>query len=331
MSNYTPYRRDGNSSGPYSNEVMRGKMKKYGPIIVIVIIVIILAASSLYTLNDGEEAVITRFGRHIHTETTSGLKLKIPFADTAHIVNVQRVNREEFGSYEVNGVYVDIPEEAVMLTGEGGTSNGLVTADWVIQYRVSNSYDYLFRVNDHNGTLRAITQAAYRRVTASRPLNDILTDKKDDMQREIMADLQDICNKYQMGITIIAVQLQDASPPDEVRDAFLDVTMALEDRIARTNEAERYRNEREPVARGEAAAAINDAEAYKQRRVNEAIGATERYKAIEEEYAAQPAIMRTRLYLEMIRSVLPNVEKIYFLDQSSGNLLEVLNLGGPLS
>lgn len=330
MDNYIPYRRNENNTNRPNSDFLKGPFRKAGPIIVVIVALLIVAFSSLYTLNNGEEAVITRFGRHIRTETTSGLKVKIPFVDTAHIVNVQQVRRMEFGSYEVNGSYIDIPEEAIMLTGEVGSSNGLVNADWVIQYRVSNSYDFLFKVDNPERTLHSITQAAYRRVTASRPLNDILTDKKDDMQREILADLQEICNKYQMGVEITAVQLQDASPPEEVREAFLDVTMALEDRIARTNEADRYRNEREPVARGEAAAAINDAEAYKERRVNEAVGAVSRYRAIEEEYIDQPAIMRTRLYLEMIQAVLPGVEKVYILDQSSGNLLEILNLGGPM-
>ena len=328
---YIPYKKPEKRPPTSSEVILRNRFRKFAPIIILILVLLIIAAASFYTLNNGEEAVITRLGRHIRTETTSGLKVKIPFIDTAHIVNVQNVRRMEFGSYEINGMYVDIPEEAIMLTGEPGASNGLVNADWVIQYRVFNSYDYLFKVDDPEQTLHSITQAAYRRVTASRPLNDILTDKKEDMQREIIADLQDICNKYQMGIEITAVQLQDASPPEEVRAAFLDVTMALEDRIARTNEADRYRNEREPLARGEAVAAVNDAEAYKERRINEAVGAAARYKAIEGEYIDQPAIMRTRLYLEMIREVLPNIDKVYFVDQSSGNLLEVLNLGGPMS
>lgn len=331
MHDYIPYRRkEGGTPNAY-DQVLRGRFRKWGPIVIIILILIILASSSLYTLNNGEEAVITRFGKHITTERTPGLKIKIPFIDTAHIVNVQNVRRMEFGSRDLGGgSYEVIAAEAIMLTGEVGSSNGLVSADWVIQYRISNSYDYLFRVDHPEATLRSVTQAAYRRVTAARPLNDILTDKKDEMQREILRDLQDICDKYQMGIEVTAIQLQDASPPDEVRDAFLDVTRAMADKESRTNEADRYRNEREPVARGEAMAAINDAEAYKERRINEAIGATERYKAIEQEYVDQPAIMRTRLYLEMIRSVLPEIDKVYLLDQSSGGLLEVLNLGGPL-
>jgi len=292
-----------------------------------IILLVILAANSIYSLNSGEEAVVTRFGRHINTEKSAGLKVKIPFVDRAYIVNVQGVRRMDFGSRPINGVYVSIPEEALMLTGEESRVNGLVNADWVIQYRISNSYNFLFKVDDPESTIHSVTQAAYRRVVAAYPLEAILTDRKEDMQREIMRDLQEILNKYEMGVEITAVQLQDASPPDEVREAFLDVTMSLEDKIAKTNEAERYRNEEIPRAEGRAVAAVNEAEAYSERRINEAIGAVARYSAIEVEYQNQPDVMRTRLYLEMIREVMPRIDKIYFLDSSSGNLLEILHLG----
>ena len=311
-----------------------GKFKKHGrrilPIILGFLAFVILAMNSLYSLNSGEEAVVTRFGKLINTETAAGLKFKIPFVDEAHIVNVAGVRRMEFGSRLENGIWVDIPEEALMLTGEGAVSqvNGLVNADWVIQYRISNSYNYLFNVDTPEATLRSITQAAYRRVAASYPLDAILTDRKDAIQREINDELQDILDLYKMGVIITAVQLQDASPPDEVREAFLDVTRSLEDRISRTNEAERYRNEELPRAQGRAIASVNEAEAYKERRINEALGTVARYTAIEVEYHDQPDVMRTRLYLEMIREVMPRIEKIYFLDSSSsGSPLEILHLG----
>ena len=321
---------------PFATNIKMPNMDKFKknkrrivPIVFIILVLLILALNSFYSLNSGEEAVITRFGKHDRTETEAGLKFKIPFAETNHIVNVQGVQRMAFGVRMVNGVEVDAPEEALMLTGEGAVAqvNGLVNADWVIQYRISNSYNFLFKVDNPTATLRSVTQAAYRRVAASHPLDAILTYGKDDIMREIGIELQGIVDKYQMGILILDVQLQDASPPDEVREAFLDVTRSQEDRISKTNEATRYRNEELPRAEGRAVAAINDAEAYKERRVNEAIGAVARYRAIEEEYRNQPDIMRTRLYLEMIREVMPRIEKIYFLDSTSGNLLEILHLG----
>jgi membrane protease subunit HflK len=309
------------------------KIKKAGrrflPTVIGIILLIILATNSIYTLNNGEEAVITRFGSHVRTERTAGLKFKIPFVDNAHIENVAGIRRMEFGfrEHDQPASPAAILAEALMLTGEESRVNGLVNADWVIQYRISDIYNYLFKVQSPEDTLRSVTQAAYRRVAAANPLDAILTDRKDDIQREVLRDLQEICDKYDMGIEVTAVQLQDASPPDEVREAFLDVTMALEDKEAKTNEARRYQNEEVPRARGRAVAAENEAEAYRDVRVNQAYGSVARYKAIEEEYRNSPDVMRTRLYLEMIREVLPKVEKVYFLDQSSGGLLEILHLG----
>jgi membrane protease subunit HflK len=182
-------------------------------------------------------------------------------------------------------------------------------------------------VENPEATLRSVTQAVYRRVAAANPLDAILTYRKDDIQREVLNELREISNFYRMGIEITAVQLQEAFTPEEVREAFIDVSKALEEREQRSNEAQRYRNERIPVARGQAIAAIEIAEAYRARRVNEAHGTVARYKSIEEEYRNSPDIMRTRMYLEMIREVMPRVEKVYFLDSTSGSLLEILHLG----
>jgi membrane protease subunit HflK len=326
--NYQSPFQGGNVKPPDMENVKKAG-RRFAPALISILIVVILAANGIYTVNNGEEAVITRFGRHTSTVTQPGLQFKIPFMDTAHIVNMEEVRRMEFGFRSTDGGgYRVIREEALMLTGEGESrSNGLVHADWVIAYRISNSYNYLFKVQSPEMTLRTITQAAYRRVAAAYPLDAILTDQKEDIQRDIRSELQGICNLYEMGINIIAVQLQEASPPDQVREAFLDVTMALEDKQRKSNEAQRYQNEQLPLARGNAVAMVNEAEGYKEQRVNEAWGAVARYTAIETEYRSSPEVMRTRMYLEMIREVMPRVEKVYFLDSSSGNLLEILHLG----
>ena len=297
-----------------------------------VIFALVVAFSGIYTLNSGEEAVVTRFGQYQHTIKKPGLQFKIPFVDTAHIVNVDNVRRLEFGARSIpssdgsySNVYTsyeDRPEEALMLTKE----ENLVIADWVVQYHIIDSYDFLFKVDDPEATLRIISESSYRRVTASRPLDDILTDQKESLQIEITSDLQAICNQYELGVRITAVQLQDAAPPDKVKDSFLDVTNAIEDKNAKSNEASRYANENLPQARGKAEALLNEAQGYKAQRINEAQGSVARYAAIEKEYAEQPDIMMTRLYMEMIREVLPRVRHIYFVD-ASGDTLKFLPLG----
>ncbi|MDR1668831.1 MAG: FtsH protease activity modulator HflK [Oscillospiraceae bacterium] len=317
-----PFRRKDGSQPPDKAKIAK-RARRYAAVIAAVIIAAVLAFNSLYTLNNGEQAVITRWGKYQNTVTASGLQFKLPFADRAHIVNVDQVRSMSFGAIlQSDGTYADIVAESLMLTQE----ENLVNADWVIQYRISNSYNWLFKLDNPEATLHSVTQSAYRRVTAGHPLDDILTNRKDDMQREVLSELQGICDKYEMGIEIIAIQLQDAAPPEEVRLAFLDVTQAIEDKNTTINQARTYANEKLPMARGEAAAAANQAAGYKEQRINEAVGAVARYKAIEQEYRNQPDIMRTRLYLEMIREVLPEIANVYFVDPSSGNLLEILQL-----
>jgi membrane protease subunit HflK len=315
---------------PPDVEKMKKNVRRFGAPLFVILLLIILAANSVYTLNNGEHAVITRFGKHVATVDTAGLKFKIPFIETAHIRNVAVIRSMEFGFREqdltIPATPAQIQAEALMLTGEESRVNGLVIADWVIHYRISDIYNYLFMVENPEATMRSVTQAVYRRVAAANPLDAILTYRKDDIQREVLTELREISRFYRMGIDFTAVQLQEAFTPEEVREAFIDVTNALTEREQKIIDAQKYWNEVVPRARGRAAAEINNAEAYRKNRVNDAIGSVARYKAIEEEYRNSPDIMRTRMYLEMIREVLPRVEKIYFLDESAGGLLRMLDL-----
>ncbi|MCL1820971.1 MAG: FtsH protease activity modulator HflK [Oscillospiraceae bacterium] len=298
------------------------RLKLLIPLAIVAVMLLMVAFDSIYTLKSGEEAVITRFGKYQSTVAETGLQFKLPFIESCYIVNVDEIRRLEFGfrSRNVN-MYDTVDNEARMITGD----ENLVLADWAILYRVRNSYDFLFKVNDPQAVLRIISESSYRRVVASHPLDDILTDRKLAIQNEVRFDLQDIADKYEMGITIIGVELQDAMPPDEVKAAFLDVTSAKEEQSAKVNEASRYENEKLPMARGEAARLVNDAEAYKAHRINEAEGVASRYKAIEEEYRKQPEIMRARMYMEMLSDVLPNVRRIYIMDEG-GDTLKFLPL-----
>ncbi len=304
---------------------------------IVLVFLIVTVVGSFYTLNAGEEAVVTRFNKYIKTVSTPGLQWKIPYIDDKKIVNMEGIRRLEFGFRSEGNVQNSmsneslvygesqstIDAEAHMLTGD----ECIVIADWAIMYQVKNSYNFEYKVEDVVGTLRIICESTYRRVVASHTLDDILTNLKDQIQFEIKTDLQEICDLYELGITITGVELQDAQPPAEVNDAFLDVTSAREERASKINEARRYENEKLPTARGEAARLINEAESYKAKRVNEALGSVSRYSAIEAEYSTQPEIMQTRLYLEMITQVLPKVKNVYFVNET-GNMMQFLPLTG---
>jgi membrane protease subunit HflK len=298
-------------------------MKRAVVTAAVIIFALVIIGGSVYTINSGEEAVITQFGKYVRTETTPGLQFKLPLIEQRYIVNVQNVRQMELGFRSVNiDTYTAVQSELTMITGD----MALVEADWVILYQVKDSYQFQFKAFDIELLLRTSTEAAYRRVIASNNVDDVLTDRKDEIQEAVRRDLQSICDLYEVGIHITAVYLQDAMPPAEVIEAFLDVTSAREEQQAAINRAQRYANEQEPVARGEAQRLLNYAEAYKERRINEAHGAVARYKAIEEEYLRAPGVTRTRLYFEMIRDVLPHVERINFVDPG-GSTLHFLPLG----
>lgn len=326
------------------------KIRRIVSVAAVVIAALVLLMSSVYQLNSGAQAVITRFGKYVRTEEMPGLKLKIPFIEKRYIVDVEGIRRLEFGyrttaaksatpdyapsnsalnydgslfsgSASPEYEYVDQISESLMLTRD----ENIVIADWAIQYKVSDSRAWLFNVVHPDDTLRVISESTYRRVVASHDLDDILTDQKDTMQNEVLVDLQALCNSYGLGVIIASVELQDAMPPDEVKAAFLEVTAAREEKAAMINEATRYENEKLPVARGDAAKAVNDAEGYREGRINEALGATARYTAIEEEFSKSPGTTKTRMYLEMIRKVIPSLRQVYIMDESS-DTLKVLSL-----
>lgn len=328
MSQYNPFGESDDSFVPPPKKKsfnIQEKLKKLRNFSAVLILFIFCGAtiySGAYILDSGKVAVITTMGKYTETQTSSGLNFMLPFIQRRHIVDVSNVRRMEFGYREDANGSVDVPEEGTMITMD----ECLVVADWTIQYNISDGYNWLFNVDDPEGTLRIISESSYRRIVASHSLDDILTDKKDQIQREVMSDLQEVCNDYNMGVKITAVQLQDAMPPEPVYAAFLDVTSAKEDKTAKINEAQKYANEKLPVSRGEAEKLLQESEGYKQERINEAIGSTARYNALLSAYANQPSVTKTRLYLEMISQVLPNLKNIYITD-ANGSTLQFLPVG----
>lgn len=290
--------------------------------IAIAIIVVIVLASNVYFLKSNEEAVITLFGKHVRTEKAAGIKFKIPFAENKILVDIEGIRRMEFGYRSTptgDQKTEDVMIEARMLTSD----ENLVIADWAIMYKINDSYKYLFSVDEQESSLRTITESAYRRIVASHTLDDILTDKKETIQFEIRETLQGICDKYDFGITITAIQLQDAMPPEPVKASFLEVASAKEDKNAKINESTKYENEKLPVARGESQQLLNLAEGYKQQRINEAQGDAARFLSIQKEYAANPSVTKTRLYLEAIKIILPQVKEVYIMNDN-GEVLKFL-------
>lgn len=309
---------------------MSQKPKKTLVVLGVLVIFVLWLLTGIYTVDSkgGEEAVVLRFGEYVQTEKEAGLHWHLPSPiERVYKEKVNEVKTIEIGFRTIRGgstvemgVYKQMPEESLMLTGD----ENMVNVETVIQYKIINIVDYLFNVDDQEDTLIISAESAIRRVIASHLLDEALTDNKFGIQQEIRDDLQDLCDNYEIGIGISAVKLQDVEAPDEVDAAFKDVANAREDKNSYINEAQSYANEIIPKARGNAAEMINDAEAYKEKRIAEAKGDVANFVQILEKYQLGKEVTRTRMYLEMLEEVLPGVEK-YILN-GEGNTLNFLPL-----
>ena len=294
---------------------------RIAPVILVLIIVWLL--TGVYVVGPDEVGVIRTFGK-LTRVTQSGLNWKFPSPiEIANTPKVTEVKRIEIGFRSLkNGQYRTVEKESLMLTGD----ENIVDAEMIVQYKIKDPVEYLFKIVAPELTVREAAEASLRTVVGRNRIDETLTTGKFTIQEETKMQLQSILDKYQSGIHVVAVQLQDVSPPKEVIGAFKDVASAKEDKNRMINQAEGYRNDVIPKARGEAEAMIRDAEGFMESRIKRAEGDAIKFTTILKEYNKAKSITEKRLYLETMEKVLPDIEKIIVPDKNSGNMLNLLNL-----
>ena len=293
------------------------------PSIGIAIVVWLLLG--LYSVGPDEVGVVQRFGEYNRT-VVSGLNYHLPFPiETVTTPKVTEVKRIEIGFRTVGkNQYRTIEQESLMLTGD----ENIVDAELIVQYKIKDPIDYLFNFIGPELTLREASEASLRTVIGRHNIDEALTSGKLMIQEETKELLQIILDKYETGVIVVAVQLQDVSPPKQVIDAFKDVASAKEDKNRMINEAEGYRNDVIPKARGEAQAMIREAEGFRESRIKRAEGDVAKFKAIVKEYIKAKDVTKERLYLEAMEEILPGIDKYIVPNGEDGNLLNLLNLTG---
>ena len=290
---------------------------------VLVGILLFWLATGVYIVGPDEVGVVRTFGKFTRV-VQSGLNWKFPapieIVDTPKVTEVKRI---EIGFRTLkNGQYRSVEKESLMLTGD----ENIVDAEMIVQYKIKDPVAYLFRIVGPELTVREAAEASLRTVVGRNKIDETLTTGKFTIQEETKNQLQSVLDNYNSGIHVVAVQLQDVSPPKEVIGAFKDVASAKEDKNRMINQAEGYRNDVIPKARGEAEAMIRDAEGFKESRVKRAEGDATKFTTILKEYRKAKSITEKRLYLETMEKVLPDIEKIIVPDKDSGNMLNLLNL-----
>jgi membrane protease subunit HflK len=263
-----------------------------------------------YQLEPGQAAVILRFGEYVRTEGDPGLRWHLPPPIEDHeVVNVASIDKEEFGtrgSGAESPTSADERVEASMQTSD----NNIVYAGFVVQYRIKDAFAARYRVASPREILRDAAQAAVRGVVGRHSIDGVLSAERGLVEAESEEALQASLDHYESGLEVVGVELQDVSPPPEVRSAFDDVLAAIQDRNRAVNEAEGYANEVLPKARAESIEAVESARGYKEATVAEATGEAARFRAIAGEYLKAPEVVRTRLFLEAMEQVLPSVNTV---------------------
>jgi len=276
-----------------------------------------------YQLKPGQAAIVLRLGAYERTESQQGLRWHLPSPfETHEIVNVSEIMRLEFG---VRGGEADADDrakhESSMQTGD----NNIVDLGFVLQYRVNDAFQYRYGVAQIVATLRDAAQAAVREVVGAMTIDSVITNRG-EVQIKSERLLQDIVDAYAMGVEVMEIELQQAQPPAEVRDAFDDVVAAAQDANLVINQSKAYENEVLPRARAEATELTESARAYRDSRIAESRGEAERFTALLAAYRTAPEVTRKRLYLETMEAVLPNVEKI-IVEPGAASILPHLPLG----
>ena len=302
------------------NKFLGGGKGGAKPIIIgLIILLIVWTLSGLYRVLPDEQGVVLRFGKFVKT-TQPGLNYHLPFPiENVLTPKVTKVNRMDIGfrserdSGFSSGGVADVPEESLMLTGD----ENIVNIDFSVFWVIKDAGNFLFKIQDPEGTVKAAAETAMREVIARSDIQPILTEGRSLIEADTQEIIQEILDEYTSGIQITQVQTQKADPPDQVIDAFRDVQAARADMERSKNEAEAYANDVIPRARGEAAKILQAAEAYKKEVVAKAEGEASRFLSIYNEYAKAKKVTQERMYLETMEEVLADINKI-IIDKNSG-------------
>lgn len=302
-------------------------------ILALVVILALWLLSGFYVVNEGEQALVTRFGKYVRTANT-GLNYHIPSPiEKIFIENVDMVRRVEIGfrsgnnngrsssaafantrskDQKISPDYLN--KESLMLTGD----ENVLDINFVVQWRISSLKDFAFNVASPIETVKNASESAMREVISSTPLSVAQTEGRSKIQQDAKVLLQKILDSYSSGVEITVLQMLKVDPPQAVIDAFRDVQTAKADKEKAINLAYAYKNDILPRARGEAAKIIQDGEAYKKEIVAKAEGEVSRFNAIYSQYKNAKDLTRQRLYIETMEQVYKELNKVILDNKNMG-------------
>ncbi len=296
-------------------------VKRLLPTIIVFLLIIITVFTSVYTVNDKQQAVITTFGK-VTNVTNPGIHVKLPFGiQKAQKVDVNVLRKIELG-YRTDAIsndYEAIQSESKMISGD----YNIVNCDFFVEYKISDPVKYLYNSQEPDLILKSLAQSHIRNVISSYNVDSILTTGKGEIQALIKEGISNELAEYNLGLILTDIKLQDSEPPtQEVIEAFKGVETAKQEMETAINVAEAYKNAELPKAEADADKLIKDAEYSKQNRINEANMQIAMFNAMYEQYTLNPSVTKKRMFFEMTEKVLPGA-KIY-IDASDGSVQKLL-------
>jgi modulator of FtsH protease HflK len=323
----------GGSPPPQVEEIFK-QLKKIklpgGPFIIVIALLAILFGSSMfYQIEVDEVGVVQRFGKYVRT-TQPGLHFKLPSGiEKMTPVKVRRVYKEEFGFRSTrsttDGRQSSTSENvnvSLMLTGD----LNVALVPWIVQYRIKDPYNYLFKVHNVPRLLTDMSEAAMRLVVGDRSINEVIS-KREEIANEAKTVLQKELDSAESGLTIVTIEMKKTNVPGPVQSSFNEVNQAIQEKEKMIYQAREDYNKAIPAARGEADRTIKAAEGYALDRINRAKGDTSRFLAVYKEYSKAKNITKRRLHLEAMRDLFPKLGPKYIIDADQKNMLPFLNLG----
>ncbi len=298
-----------------------------GFLIIAAIVLVAWLISGFYRVQPDQQGVVLRFGEWINT-TQPGLNWHLPYPiESVETPSVERINSIDIGFRAVgagarSGSRRDVEEESLMLTGD----QNIIDIDFTVLWKISDAGLFLFKIRDPEATVKIAAEAAMREIIGRTDIQPALTEARQDIELKTRDLLQTILNDYEAGIEIAQIQLQEVQPPAPVIDAFNDVQRSLQDRDRLRNEADAYRNDIIPRARGEAQRMIQEANAYKERLINEADGEAKRFLSVYAAYKQNPDVARRRMYLETLQSVLSDSDTVIIDSEGQSGAVPYLPL-----
>ena len=298
------------------------------PVIILILILLYLGSSIVYTIGVDEVGIIQRFGKYIRT-SQPGLNFKLPAViEKVTKVKVRRVYKKEFG---FRSLRVDDKQRlssesesdnvALMLTGD----LNVALVPWIVHYRINDPYNYLFKIREVDALLSDMSEAAMRLIIGDRSINEVIS-KRGEIAEEAKAVLQAELDKSEAGLSIVTIEMEKTNVPDPVQQSFNEVNQAVQEKEKLIYQAREAYNKALPEAMGEAERTIRVAEGYALDRVNRAKGDATRFVALYQEYAKAKDITKKRMYLEMLKDIMPKLGNKYIIDANQKNVLPLLNL-----